>query len=66
MKSSSHESVTVTSHPIIFSSNITTLIPSFTFTELRVVSMEYLQRVWHASRERLPFQTLGSVPSFRD
>ena len=24
--------------------------------------MEHLQRVWHASRERLPFQTPGSVP----
>ena len=23
--------------------------------------MERLQRVWHASRERLPFRTLGSV-----
>ena len=24
--------------------------------------MEHLQRVWHASRERLPFRTPGSVP----
>ena len=39
-----------------------TLIPGLTFTELRVVSMEHLQRVWLASRERLPFQTPGSVP----
>ena len=23
--------------------------------------MEHLQRVWHASRERLPFRTPGSV-----
>ena len=28
---------------------------------LWVVSMEHLQRVWHASRERLPFRTPGSV-----
>ena len=27
-------------------------------------SMGPLQRVWHASRERLPFQTPGSVPLF--
>ena len=40
-----------------------TLIPGLTFTELRVVSMEDLQRLWLAtcSRERLPFRTL--VPS---
>ena len=31
---------------------------------LWVVSMEHLQRVWHASRERLPFRTPGSVPYF--
>ena len=24
--------------------------------------MEHLQRVWYASRERLPFRTPGSVP----
>ena len=29
---------------------------------LWVVSMEHLQRVWHASRERLPFRTPSSVP----
>ena len=28
--------------------------------------MEHLQRVWHASRERLPFRTPGSVPHFWD
>ena len=39
-----------------------TLIPSFTITELLVVSMEHLQWVWHASRERLPFRTPGSSP----
>ena len=36
-------------------------IPGLTLTELRVVSMEHLQRVWLASKERLPFRTL--VPS---
>ena len=39
-----------------------TLIPTLTFTELCVVSTEHLQRVWQASRERLPFRTPGSVP----
>ena len=39
-----------------------TLIPGLTFTELRVVSMEHLQRVWLASSERLPFRTPGSDP----
>ena len=29
---------------------------------LWVVSSEHLQRVWHASRERLPFRTPGSIP----
>ena len=48
---------TVTSQPIRLSTNSMTLIPSVTFTELWVVSMEHLQRVWHASRERLPFRT---------
>ena len=37
------------------------LIPSLTFTELQVVSMERLQRLWQASRERFPFRTPGSV-----
>ena len=46
------------------STNIMTFIPSLTFTELRVVSMEHLERVWLASRERLPFRTPGSVPLF--
>ena len=40
------------------------LISGLTFTELPVVSMEHLQRVWLASRERLPFRTPGSVPLF--
>ena len=33
---------------------------------LWVVSIEHLQRVWHASRERLPFRTPGSVAHFCD
>ena len=28
----------------------------------RLVSMEHLQRIWHASRERSPFWTPGSTP----
>ena len=54
--------VTVISQPIRLSTNFMTLIPCLIFTELRVVSMEHLQRVWLASRERLPFRTPGSVP----
>ena len=42
--------------------NFMTLIPGLTLTELRVVSMDHLQRVWLASRERFPFRTPGSVP----
>ena len=53
---------TVTSLPIRLSTNFMTFIPSLTFTELWVVSMEHMQRVWLASRERLPFRTPGSVP----
>ena len=49
---------------IRLSTNCMTMIPGLTFTELRVVSMDRLQRVWHASRERLPFRTPGSVPLF--
>ena len=41
-----------------------TLIPDLTFTELRVVSMEHLQRVWLASTERLTLRAPGSVPPF--
>ena len=33
-------------------------------TNLRVVSMEHLQWMWNASRERLPFLILGLVPLF--
>ena len=54
----------VTSRPIRLSTNFITFIPSLTFTELWVVSMEHLQRVWLASRECLPFRTPGSVPLF--
>ena len=43
-----------------------TLTPGLTFTDLRVVSTERLQQVWHASRERLSFRTPGSVPPFGD
>ena len=55
---------TVTSQPIRHSTNFMTFIPSLTFTELWVVSIEHLQRVWIASRERLPFRTPGSAPPF--
>ena len=53
---------TVTSQPIRLSTNFMTFIPSLTFTDYEWFSMEHLQRVWHASRERLPFRTPGSVP----
>ena len=53
--------VSVTSQPIRLSTIFMILILSFTFTELRVVSMEHLQRVLHANRKRLPFRTPGSV-----
>ena len=53
---------TLASQPTRLSTNFMTLIPSLTFTELWVVSMEHLQHMWLASRERLPF--LGSVPLF--
>ena len=38
------------------------LIPILTLTELRLVSMEHLQRVWHAGRERISFRIHSSVP----
>ena len=44
------------SQPIRLSTDFMTLIPSLTFTELWVVSMDHLQRLWHASRESLPFR----------
>ena len=53
---------TVASQLIRFSTNLMTLIPSLNFTELWVVSMEHLQRMWLVSRERLPFWTPSSVP----
>ena len=54
--------VKVTSSPIRLFTNSMTLIPSLTFAELWVVSMDHLQRVWYASRERLPFRTPCYVP----
>ena len=48
--------------PNRLSTNFMTLIQSLTFTELWVVFLEHLQRMWHASRERLPFRATGSVP----
>ena len=45
--------VTVTSQPIRLSTNLMTLIPRLTFTELRLVSIDYLQRLWHDRREHL-------------
>ena len=56
----------VTSEPIRLSNDYITLMPSLTFTELWVVSMEHLQRVWYASKKRLPFRTPDSVPPFWD
>ena len=50
-------SVTVTTEPIRIYTHVMTLMLNWTFTELWEVSMEHLQRVWHASRERLPSQT---------
>ena len=55
---------TVTSQPIRLSTNFMTSIQNLTFTELWVVSMEHVRRVWHASRECLPFRTPGSVLPF--
>ena len=57
---------TVTSQPIRISTNFMTLMPTLTFTELWVVSIEHLQRVWHASRGHLPFRTFGNIPLFWD
>ena len=41
---------------------LSTLLPILTFTDLRVFSMEILQWVWHASRERLPLRTPCIAP----
>ena len=38
-----------------------TLIPSSTITESRLFSKDHLQRVWHGSRECLPFATHSFV-----
>ena len=40
--------------PIRLSTNFLTLIPNLTFNELRIVSMEHLQRMWHARRNAYP------------
>ena len=57
--------VTVTSQTIILSTNFRNLISSLALnTEWRVVSMKHLQRVWHATRESLPFRTPDSVSLF--
>ena len=39
-----------------------TLIQNLTFIDLIEISMDHLQWVWYANRERLPFQTPGSIP----
>ena len=57
---------TVTSLPIRLSTNFMTFIPSLTFTELWVVSMEHLQRVWLASRERFTLPDTWFRPQFWD
>ena len=62
MRHSDPRPVTVTSQLIRLFTKSMTLIPNLTITELRVVSMEHLQWVLHASREHLPFQTPGFVP----
>ena len=51
----------MTSQPITFH-QFHDLDTELDLHRLWVVSMEHLQRVWHASRERLPFRTPGSVP----
>ena len=47
-------SVTVTSKPIRLSTNFMTLLRILTFTELPVVSMEHLQRMWYAGYAYIP------------
>ena len=41
-------------------------LPKLTFTELRRFHGSLATGVWHASRERLPFPTPGSVPPLWD
>ena len=54
---------TVTVQPIRLFTNSMTFIPILTLIDSRVVSMEHLQRVWHANKESsLPFWTPCSVP----
>ena len=49
---------------ISLSTNLMTFIPSVTFSKFPVVSIEHLQRVRYANRDRSPFQTFGSVRPF--
>ena len=49
-----------TSFPRLYTELMT--LPNLIFTEWREISMLHLRRVRHASRERLPFRTPGSVP----
>ena len=57
---------TVISQPIRLFTNFMTLIPSLTFIELWVVSMEHLQRVWYASRGTLTLPDTWFRPPFWD
>ena len=43
-----------------------TLIPDLTFTDLLVISVEHLKRVWLTSRERLPLLDTWFCPPFGD
>ena len=52
---------TATSITIRLFTNFMTLIPSLVFIELRVVSMDHLQRLLYDSSEHFPFRTPGSV-----
>ena len=53
-------------HARVKTGKLMTLIPTLPFNELWVVFMEHWQRVWHANREHLPFQTPGFMPPFWD
>ena len=50
--------------PIRLFTNFMTFIPSSTFTELRMVSVDVLQRMRHANRRLLPSRTPGPVLSW--
>ena len=53
--------VAMASWPIGLFASFMDFVPGTTFAGLWVVSMEHLQRVWHASGESLPFRTPGPV-----